>query len=62
MRIGVFDSGIGGISVLIRLVRELKNAEFVYYGDNENAPYGNRSDRDIIKLSFFAANKLLSYR
>ena len=61
MRVGVFDSGIGGISVLIRLVRELKNAEFVYYGDNENAPYGNRSDRDIIKLSFFAANKLLSY-
>ena len=61
MRIGVFDSGIGGISVLIRLAREFKNAEFVYYGDNKNAPYGNRSDRDIIKLSLSAANKLLSY-
>ena len=54
MRIGVFDSGIGGISVLIRLAREFKNAEFIYYGDNKNAPYGNKSDRDIIKLSLSA--------
>lgn len=61
MRIGVFDSGIGGISVLIRLAREFKNAEFIYYGDNKNAPYGNKSDRDIIKLSLSAANMLLSY-
>ena len=61
MRVGVFDSGIGGISVLIRLAREFKNAEFVYYGDNKNAPYGNRNDGEIIKLSLSAANKLLSY-
>lgn len=61
MRIGVFDSGIGGVSVLIRLAKEFKNAEFVYYGDNKNAPYGNRSDRDIIRLSLFAADNLISY-
>ena len=40
--IGVFDSGIGGISVLAELIRQLPQEDFIFYGDNQNAPYGVR--------------------
>ena len=46
--IGVFDSGVGGISVLARLAKELPNEDFVFYGDSANAPYGERN-RDWIE-------------
>ena len=42
--IGVFDSGIGGLSVLQALRRELPNEHFVYLADSGNAPYGERGD------------------
>lgn len=61
MKIGVFDSGIGGISVLRRLYKEFDGAEFVYYGDNFNAPYGNRTERDVVDLSVQCATRLLEY-
>ena len=38
--IGIFDSGMGGISVLSEAVRLLPNERFIYFGDNLNAPYG----------------------
>ena len=41
--IGVFDSGVGGISVLKRLVKEMPHERFVYFGDSANAPYGDKS-------------------
>ena len=40
--IGVFDSGVGGISVLSQLARELPYEDFLYFGDSANAPYGER--------------------
>jgi glutamate racemase len=40
--IGVFDSGLGGISVLSALFDRLPNERFLYYGDNANAPYGTK--------------------
>ena len=40
--IGVFDSGAGGVSVLSQLVKELPEEDFVYYGDSDNAPYGEK--------------------
>ena len=40
--IGVFDSGLGGISILGALVRELPCEDFVYFGDSANAPYGTK--------------------
>ena len=46
--IGVIDSGIGGLSVLNALTRKLPFESFIYYGDNKNAPYGNKS-LDFIK-------------
>jgi glutamate racemase len=41
--IGVFDSGYGGLTVLAELRKKLPNHDFIYFGDNARAPYGNRS-------------------
>ena len=40
--IGVFDSGAGGVSILSRLAEELPCEDFLYFGDSENAPYGEK--------------------
>ena len=49
--IAVFDSGIGGLSVLKELIRELPNEKFLYLGDNQNAPYGNKGISELKKLT-----------
>lgn len=46
--IGVFDSGIGGISTLKEMIRELPREHFIYYGDTANAPYGTKSTKEVI--------------
>ena len=43
MSIAVFDSGVGGISVLKSLVEVMPNEDFIYYGDSANAPYGTKT-------------------
>lgn len=48
--IAVFDSGVGGISVLAELVKQLPNESFYYYADCANAPYGGKSKQEIIEL------------
>ena len=45
--IGVFDSGVGGVSVLRELVRIMPNENFIYIGDSKNAPYGTKSHEEI---------------
>ena len=45
--IGVFDSGIGGLTVLKHLARRLPHERFVYLGDTARVPYGNRSDETV---------------
>ena len=49
--VGVFDSGVGGLSVLRELRRELPQQSFVYLADTAHVPYGNRSDDDIRTLT-----------
>ena len=49
--IGVFDSGVGGISTLGALKRELPMERFHYYGDTKNAPYGTKSTEEVIACS-----------
>ena len=56
--IAVFDSGVGGISVLRQLVKLLPEERFLYYGDSANAPYGTRSTEDVRRLTLAAAEKL----
>ena len=51
LRVGIFDSGIGGLSVLDTCARLLPNLRYYYYGDNQRAPYGNRSEEEILAFS-----------
>jgi glutamate racemase len=49
--IGIFDSGMGGLTVLADAMKMLPNESFVYYGDFENAPYGIKTKEEVLKLS-----------
>lgn len=49
--IGVFDSGVGGLTVLKQLRKHLPNEDFVYIGDTVNNPYGTKSNMEIQSLS-----------
>lgn len=51
MAIGVFDSGVGGLTVHHRLVERFPTADFVYLADQANAPYGGRSGEEIVDLT-----------
>ena len=51
MNIGVFDSGIGGLTVLEELVKELPQCNFIFYGDQKNNPYGEKSDEELLKIT-----------
>ena len=57
--IGVFDSGVGGVSVLSELISVMPNEDFLYFGDSYNAPYGTKSNDEILKLSQACTKKLL---
>ena len=57
--IAVFDSGVGGISVLRELVKQLPNERFLYYGDSANAPYGIRSAQQVQQLCMAAVERLM---
>lgn len=50
--IGVFDSGLGGLTVLNELTNILKNESIVYFGDSGRAPYGTKSKETVIKYTF----------
>ena len=58
--IGVFDSGVGGLSVLRALHAELPLEHFVYVADSGHAPYGERDDAHIIRRSHAIANYLVA--
>lgn len=50
-KIGFFDSGLGGISVLREAVKEMPEESYIYYGDSANAPYGSKSHDEIYALT-----------
>ena len=61
--IGIFDSGVGGLSVLKELVRELPNEKFIYFGDTLRVPYGDKSLDELLTctrriLYFFKTKKV----
>ncbi len=57
--IAVFDSGVGGISVLRELIRLMPEEKYLYFGDSANAPYGTRTTEQIRALTLDAASILL---
>ena len=59
--IAVFDSGLGGISVLRHLRQMMPGERYLYFGDSANAPYGSRSTEEVRALTLAAAEKLLCW-
>ena len=60
-RVAVIDSGIGGMSVLKELVEVFPQCNFIYFGDNKNAPYGNRTIADLYSISLSNLSFVLSF-
>ena len=58
MAIGVFDSGVGGLSVHRRLVDRFPDADFVYLADQANTPYGGRGGEEIVDLTRAGCERL----
>ena len=58
--IAVFDSGVGGISVLRQLRKLMGNEHYIYYGDSANAPYGSRTTEEVRALTLAAVEKLVT--
>lgn len=57
--IAVFDSGVGGISVLKEMVKIMPHEDFIYYGDSKNAPYGTKSLEEVRRLTIMHTQELL---
>ena len=57
--IAVFDSGVGGVSVLRELRRLMPGERFYYFGDSANAPYGRKTTQEVRALTLAAGKKLL---
>ena len=60
--IGVFDSGLGGLTVVKELTRELPFEDIVYYGDTARLPYGTKSKESIIRFSKENTRALLKHK
>ena len=58
--IAVFDSGVGGISVLRELYAFMPNENYIYFGDSANAPYGSKSVSEVLKLSENITDRLIA--
>src|SRR2546430_15368183 len=57
--IGVFDSGVGGLTVFREIARALPHESLIYLGDSARVPYGTKSPQTVIRYSIEAANHLL---
>jgi len=60
MAIGVFDSGVGGLSVHHRLVERFPKADFIYLADQANTPYGGRRGEEIVDLTRAGCERLFA--
>ncbi|MEM6635277.1 MAG: aspartate/glutamate racemase family protein [Pseudomonadota bacterium] len=60
MAVGIFDSGLGGLTVLDAVTRRLPEQAFVYFGDNENTPYGTRGAEDVYQLTTAGVSRLFA--
>lgn len=60
MRIGVFDSGIGGVNVLSCLIEKYPNNEYIFFGDTKNLPYGDKTKEELMDLASNAIDFLIS--
>lgn len=59
--IGVLDSGFGGLSVLKRMITDMPNESYIFFGDSINAPYGVRTKENILELTKKIYERLVPY-
>src|SRR5436190_11520294 len=59
--VAVFDSGVGGLTVLHELLVSLPTEDYLYLGDTARFPYGGRSQQELQRFSIQIADHLLGY-
>ncbi len=59
--VGIFDSGMGGVSLLRDALEVLPHENYIFYGDNSHAPYGDRTEEEILELTSAAADMLVEH-
>lgn len=59
MNIGIFDSGLGGLSIFKEIIKELPQYNYIYLGDNARVPYGNRTSETIYQFTKNAVDFLM---
>ena len=59
--IGVFDSGVGGLTVAREIMRQLPNETIYYFGDVKNCPYGDKTKDEIIKNTAYIAKFFIDF-
>jgi len=59
--IGVIDSGVGGLTVVNEIIRQLPNEHIVYLGDTKRCPYGSRKELEIKEFTYSMVNEILTY-
>ena len=57
--IGIFDSGVGGLTVLREILRRTPQESLTYLGDNARAPYGTRPDAEVRRFSIECLYRLV---
>lgn len=57
--IGLFDSGIGGVTVLREILKILPNENYIYYSDSKNNPYGDKTEKEVLEICNNIVKKLL---
>ena len=58
-KIGIFDSGIGGVTVLREIIKVLPNEDIYYFSDSKNNPYGDKNDEEILEICNKIVEKLI---
>lgn len=59
--IAIFDSGIGGVTVLKEILKTLPNENYIYYSDSKNNPYGDKSDEEIFNICDRIVKKFIEH-
>lgn len=60
--IGVFDSGVGGLTVMREIIRQIPNEKIIYFGDTARVPYGNKSQETVTRFSEQIVRFLRTFR
>ncbi len=60
-KIGVFDSGIGGLTTLKEIIKLLPNEDYIYYADSKNNPFGEKNKKELNIIVHNIVNELLKY-